>query len=92
MIENKYYGDNELRAVLGVLCKNEILLKQLNAILDSIPTADVVEVRHGEWIDTGDFELDNIYSGLKCSLCGYIFCGSKTNYCAGCGAHMKGGE
>ena len=45
----------------------------------------------GEWIDTGDFELDNIYSGWKCSLCGYIFCGSKTNFCPECGARMKGG-
>lgn len=48
--------------------------------------------REGEWIDTGDFELDNIYSGWKCSHCGYIFCGSKTNYCPECGAKMKGGD
>ena len=46
----------------------------------------------GEWVDTGDFELDNIYSGWKCSLCGHIFCGNKTNYCSGCGAKMGGGE
>lgn len=45
----------------------------------------------GEWIDTGDFELDNIYSGWKCSLCGHIFCGNKTNFCSNCGAKMKGG-
>lgn len=45
----------------------------------------------GEWVDTGDFELDNIYSGWKCSLCGHIFCGHKTNYCSNCGAKMKGG-
>ena len=45
----------------------------------------------GEWVDTGDFELDNIYSGWKCSLCGHIFCGNKTNYCSNCGAKMKGG-
>jgi rubrerythrin len=44
----------------------------------------------GEWIDTGDFELDNIYSGWKCSLCGHIFCGNKTNFCSNCGAKMKG--
>ena len=46
----------------------------------------------GEWVDTGDFELDNIYSGWKCSLCGHIFCGNKTNYCSNCGAKMGGGE
>ena len=49
-------------------------------------------VKQGEWVDTGDFELDNIYSGWKCSLCGHTFCGTKTNYCAGCGAKMEGGE
>ena len=46
----------------------------------------------GEWVDTGNFELDNIYSGWKCSLCGHIFCGNKTNYCSKCGAKMGGGE
>lgn len=59
-------------------------------MLKKAPSADVVEVRHGEWIDTGDFELDNIYSGWKCSLCGHIFCGNKTNYCSNCGAKMDG--
>ena len=43
----------------------------------------------GEWIATGIFELDNIYSGWKCSVCGYIFCWNKTNYCPNCGARMR---
>ena len=53
-------------------------------------TADVVEVRHGEWVDTGILELDTIYGGWKCSVCGDIVCGSKPNYCGNCGAKMDG--
>lgn len=51
-----------------------------------------VEVKHGEWIDTGDEILDTIYSGWKCSECGYIFCGNKFKFCPECGAKMDGGK
>ena len=60
------------------------------SVLDKQPTADVVEVRHGEWIDTGDRELDTIYSGYKCSECGFIICGHSGKYCSECGAKMDG--
>ena len=42
----------------------------VNAFLtavDSCPTADVVEVRHGEWIFDFTFDGDDFY---KCSVCG----------------------
>ncbi len=57
-----------------------------------IPTADVVEVKHGEWTKTGDRKLDIIYAGRKCSECGYVYCGDLTNYCPNCGAKMNGGS
>jgi hypothetical protein len=57
-----------------------------------IPTADVVEVRHGEWGDTGIEDLDLIYSGYKCSECGEIVCGTAFPYCPYCGAKMDGKE
>jgi hypothetical protein len=44
----------------------------------------------GEWLDTGDRELDTIYSGYKCSVCGFIICGHSGKYCSECGAKMKG--
>lgn len=51
----------------------------------SIPTADVVPVRHGRWIKptrVPDSMLD------ECSLCGFD-CGAYTfNYCPNCGANM----
>lgn len=52
------------------------------------PTIESESVRHGEWIDTGIEELDLIYSGYKCSYCGFILCGDHTKYCPGCGAKM----
>lgn len=66
-------------------------------ILDDVvalPTADVVEVRHGVWLDniekggtvagiTGEFNV-----GYKCSLCGR-FEMRKEPYC-NCGAKMYG--
>ena len=49
------------------------------------PTADVVEVKHGEW------KWDKRFSDYTCSLCGNW--DLKTpNYCPNCGAKMDGGN
>ena len=50
--------------------------------LDSIPAADVVEVRHGRWI--------HLSKGDSCSECGYQTgrYESGKNYCPNCGAPM----
>ena len=45
----------------------------------------------GEWLDTGDEQLDKIYSSYKCSVCGFVVCGHSGKYCSECGAKMKGG-
>jgi hypothetical protein len=57
-----------------------------------IPAANVVEVRHGEWLNS----LRNTpwEKGVfgKCSLCNYLEHNTKKmpDYCAGCGAKMDG--
>ena len=56
--------------------------------VEGAPTIDAEPVRHGEWTDTGIEELDLIYSGYKCSQCGFILCGDHTKYCPGCGTKM----
>ena len=56
--------------------------------VEHAPTIDAEPVRHGEWTDTGIEELDLIYSGYKCSQCGFILCGDHTKYCPGCGTKM----
>ncbi len=49
-----------------------------------LPAADVVEVRHGRWINVkSDINL------AECSECGIRVIG-KPNYCPDCGAKMDG--
>lgn len=65
--------------------KLNIPLADLVDVFAEIPTADVVEVKHGEWVDNGI--QDSMLS--ECSLCGFP-CGAYTfNYCPNCGAKMS---
>lgn len=65
----------------------EIPTKDAVNAIKAIPTADVVEVRHGRWIDT-----DNYYQRWKCSVCGCHTRDAAPNYCPNCGAIMDGGN
>ena len=62
----------------------------LNAI-KAIPAADVVEVRHGRWVDE-----KYVWQGQKSAKCNQ--CKKKTGYyiqpkyCPSCGAKMDGGK
>lgn len=56
----------------------------------NIPSADVVEVKHGEWLPdvfAKDARTGYEYLALKCSVCGYG-CLSRNNFCPNCGANM----
>ena len=61
--------------------------------INEVPTADVVEVRHGHWIDKSR-NINGLHDPrLDCSVCGHIFWfqGAETfNYCPACGAKMDG--
>lgn len=48
------------------------------------PAADVVEVRHGTWIEDQEF--------FKCSECGYLTDYRLSKFCPDCGAKMDGKE
>ena len=62
--------------------------KEVREVIDNIPAADVVEVRHGRWVD----EV-YVWQGLKSAQCNQ--CKRKTdyyiqpNYCPNCGADMR---
>ena len=65
-----------------------------NKVIDRIksaPTADVVEVRHGEWLDCHSIAFTE-----ECSVCGrcvdldYFGRRNRYNYCPNCGAKMDG--
>ncbi len=91
---------NDLENSIVVSCKTEnipqvqrVLSKIINCIKDQ-PTADVAEVRHGEW---KLFSSDKIGNVFICSICGYIEVtedfettplDNDCNYCSKCGAKM----
>ena len=60
-------------------------LTDLEEFLEDIPTANVVEVKHGKWI-----ENHKVCHSPYCSICGAI--GDKNVYCGHCGAKMDGGK
>lgn len=60
--------------------------------LKSLPAADVVEVRHGEWlehIEKPEWLDDDVEIYYECSVCGCNNFG-KSPYCPSCGADMRG--
>ena len=58
--------------------------KAVKVAIEQAPAADVVEVRHGEWVRHKENCLYN-----KCSICSYEHC-REDNYCPNCGAKMDG--
>lgn len=58
--------------------------EQFLRMINNVPTADVSEVKHGEWVD--------IHTTLMCSECGIIRAKNTTgvyNYCPACGSKMN---
>jgi rubrerythrin len=49
------------------------------------PTADVVEVRHGEWTKSSPYNRF-----MNCSVCGFGQDHTTFKYCPNCGAKMDG--
>lgn len=71
----------------------------LMSIIEKQPTADVVEVKHGEWIESEKEEyyeswiVNSWYKPLICSECGYKrppLDNYKYPICQNCGADMRG--
>lgn len=57
---------------------------------EKFPAADVVEVRHGEWIElVRDLGKGRTITKYQCSLCG-VYLVMEANYCPHCGAKMDG--
>lgn len=68
--------------------KHNIPLSELVDTFAKIPSADVVEVKRGEWIELPSNGIGNT---AECSVCrdsvyGYESC----NFCPNCGADMRG--
>lgn len=54
--------------------------------------ADMVEVRHGYWVDNGERNRDGTLKPftISCSVCGSSAGHSWMKYCPNCGADMRG--
>ena len=70
------------------------LAAMIEQYIDQEPAADVVEVKHGKWIEV---QKENIWNDIvpviECSACGKYTVGTrgimtKFNYCPNCGAKM----
>lgn len=68
-------------------------------ILDSIPAADVVEVKHGRWLISKRYEeiIEMEVVKYTCSVCNEYRLSATglsqaTNYCPACGARMDGAD
>lgn len=71
----------------------------LNWIVEQTPKADVVEVKHGYWVENDYRSFDGFETvvypneALKCSECSHNFKKEllwRKNYCPECGAKMDG--
>ena len=76
-------ADGIMRACYGsYLTTGNKAYSEIIALVEAVPAADVVEVRHGHWIDVnGDRRI------FECSVCGGISCCNEA-YCNECGAKM----
>lgn len=89
---------NEFTGNGGVFVYGIDTIKVIVSRISVQPTADVEEVKHGEWLDNyekittlgGNGVPKEYLCGYKCSLCGRTEIG-KEPYC-NCGAKMDGGK
>lgn len=61
---------------------------QLFTRISNVPSADVVEQKHGEWEETKIYDGFSYFTIYKDTECGYEV-SRKSNYCPWCGAKMK---
>lgn len=85
----KYAGD-----IFSKLIDIKFDVETATDFLNDIKDADVVEVKHGEWIQLDECANEGVY----CSICHkkvykieYANQALKSAYCPNCGAKMDGG-
>ena len=66
-------------------------LETARQIAHDLPSADVQPVRHGRWLETGDFS-DEIIEWVMCSNCKAKIPDFDYPYCPNCGASMEVSE
>lgn len=109
MAEKKYIDADEMIANENEAYKNSLVATngtekamtnlfvhlKINKLLQDTPAADVVEVRHGEWVYErygGMYPCGCPRPEYKCPVCGDWTMQHERKYCPECGAKMDGKE
>ena len=61
-----------------------VRLTDVKQAVEQSPIADVMEVKHGVWVNIAFTQL------FKCSECNFKTYFGNDNYCSNCGADMRG--
>lgn len=98
--EYKQYSESTVDYHYGRVDGLEVARRLVKSILTDLteqPTADVEEVKHGEWIGVADYGNGNCIG--YCSVCGTTHKAENASelkcfqrYCRWCGAKMDGGN
>ena len=72
------------------------ITQRIFEIISEIPAADVAQVVHGRWDDSGRYTFPSGNTAVRCTNCGCALTESEYhlnnwNYCPVCGAKMDGG-
>lgn len=90
----KYIDVDKLQETICARVTDPATRRWLNALINEQPTADVKEVKHGQWSTVLDESILEHYNSdiymFTCSICG-IKSERPTIFCPSCGARMDGG-
>ena len=96
---NEMHSLHSTPLIMGHITDEDIMFKTMVSLVEEQPTADVVEVKHGYWIENDYRSFDGFETvvypneALKCSECSHNFKKEllwRKNYCPECGAKMDG--
>lgn len=95
-IEVFEWGDADVIEDYGDGCDFGFSIEAIKSAINSISAADVTQVRHGRWDDSGRYTFPSGSTAVRCTNCGCSLTESEYrlnnwNYCPVCGAKMDGG-
>lgn len=92
---SRYIDVDKLQETVYKRVNNPAIRGWLNSLINEQPTADVKEVKHGQWNTVLDESILEHYNNdvdiFACSICG-IKSKRPTKFCPFCDARMDGGN